>query len=363
MTQRERIIETIEGRKTDYVPFHSDLTFVSLKKLANHFGVAMEEVEDRIDNHIHYINFLPSREFKEKAVLSKRHDSGTFSSEGILDSSGNIVDEFGVSWDNEQYLNTGDWGMVDHPVKNLDFKGYIWPNGSAAGRFDGIESIINLRHGAFKTLIMTGLFDTAWHVTGFEGALMAMADPDPSVINYMLNSSLEFLVGVIQQIPGGLFDAVRLLEDWGSQKGLVMGLHNWRKHLKPRLRELYEEIHLKGLYVHSHSCGDNTDLFADLIELKADISDPLQPEVMDIKQIKDRFGYQITFMGGLPCQSAIPSGTPAEVYEVTSKIYEILSENGHYILGGAGSFPTETPVENILAIVNFYEKLKSGKGI
>lgn len=355
MMKRDRVRATIKGGAVDHIPIHSDLTYVTMEKLAKYYEVNIDDVEDSIVNHLHYVNFLAPREFREKTEKQVAHDSGTFSAEGSMDGEGRIIDEFGVLWDNEEAKHAGDWGMVDHPVKNLDFTGYEWPKGNAEGRFDGIESVVKSHPDRFQTLIMTGMFDTAWHVTGFEDGLMAMADPDPGIINMMLNKSLEFLMGVIEQIPEGLFDSVRFIEDWGIQHGLLMGEKLWRKFLKPRLRELYAVVKQRGLFVHSHSCGDNSAVFPDLIEIGVDISDPLQPEVMDIEAVKNKYGRDITFMGGLPCQSILPLGTPEEVYEITKKTFRTMNRGGHYILGGAGSFPTETPVENIDAIVRFYK--------
>ena len=354
MTCRDRIIATIEGSPVDHAPHHSDITFVSKLKLSEYYKVELDEVEKRIRNHLHYVNFLPPREFREQTADRRRHDSGTFSAEGLIDGEGRILDEFGVLWDNEIARQAGDWGMIRHPVKNLDFSLYRWPKGNSEGRFDGFDEVVKTQPDLFQTLIMTGLFDTAWHVTGYEDALMAMADPNPQVINYMLDNSLRFLVEVIEMIPQGLFDSIRFIEDWGVQRGLVMGETHWRRLLKPRLKELYSTVKEKGLFVHSHSCGDNSGIFSDLVEIGVDISDPLQPEVMDIEKIKDDYGKELTLMGGLPCQSVLPLGTPDEVFSITEKTFEIMNKGGRYILGGAGSFSTETPAENINAIVEYY---------
>jgi uroporphyrinogen decarboxylase len=205
---------------------------------------------------------------------------------------------------------------------------------------------------------MTGLFDSAWHVTGLQDCLVAMADSDSSTIEFMLDNALQFLCGVIGQVPDGLFDGVRFLEDWGVQQGLLMGVSRWRRFLKPRLRELYEVAKAKNLFVHSHSCGDNFEIFPDMIELGVDISDPVQPETMDIREVKRRYGSELTLMGGLPCQSTLPLGTVADVERVTEEALEILGTGGKYILGGAGSFPTETPVENIDAIIRVYDRVR-----
>ena len=53
-----------------------------------------------------------------------------------------FVDEFGVTWNNTDAYETGDWGMVDHPVKNMDLSDYHFPDGRAPGRFRGVEKIV-----------------------------------------------------------------------------------------------------------------------------------------------------------------------------------------------------------------------------
>ena len=354
MTKRERVIRTIQGKPCDVFPHHSDLTYATMEKLSVYYQVPVAAVEDRIGNHLHYINYSPP--MADDQFSGKMTDSGTFSAGGKSDNRGYVMDEWGVTWDNLGHREIGDWGMIDHPVKDLDFTGYVFPKGNIPGRFRNLEEDLKKRPGSFKTLIMVGLLDSAAHVTGLQDCLLAMADSDRTVINHLLDNTLEFMLGVLEAVPEGAFDGVRFVEDWGVQKGLLMGIDNWRRHLKPRLERLYQAARDKGLYIHSHSCGDNFELYPEMVELGIDISDPVQPEVMDIQKVKDQFGKSLTFMGALPCQSLLPLGTPEEVREITEKTISIMTPGGRYILGGAGSFPTETPVENIDAIVEVYRE-------
>ena len=208
----------------------------------------------------------------------------------------------------------------------------------------------------FNVLSMIGLFDTAWHLTSLQDLLMGMALEDKTFVNKMLDWALEFNIGVIEQMPS-FIDGVRFMEDWGQQKGLMMGLDNWKKYLKPRLKKMYAAVKKKGCAVMSHSCGDNTELFPHLIEMGVDISDPLQPEVMDVAHIKAAYGKDIVLFGGLGCQSTIPNGTPEAVVKEASERLGILGKGGKYILGSSGSIPTETPVENVVALFEFCKSL------
>ena len=107
----------------------------------------------------------------------------------------------------------------------------------------------------------------------------------------------------------------------------------------------------------SHSCGDNTVIIPELIELGVDISDPAQPEAMDLKFLKKEYGKDIVFFGGLGSQSTIPRGTPEEVVKEAEGTMEYMWEGGKYILGPAGSIPTEAPIENVAALIEYYKNI------
>ena len=134
---------------------------------------------------------------------------------------------------------------------------------------------------------MIGLFDIAWRVCGMQDTLMSMALEDKSILNGLLDKALEFNLGVISQVPK-YFDAIRFLEDWGTQKGLLWGSTNGTYFLKPRLREMYEATKSRGLVVMSHSCGDIYELFPHLIQIGVDVCDPIQTGSNEHKESEAR---------------------------------------------------------------------------
>jgi len=352
MTCRERIQSLIDGREPDRMPYHCNLTRKIKRKLAEYYGVEPGAVECHVGNHLLYLSFKEPEQ-SESATPGQPavedHEGGTYSFKLKRTREGRLVDEFGIAWDNEGAYDTGDWGMVDHPVKNMEIGSYRFPDGRAAGRFRGLEQVVLDNPDRFNVLLMIGLFDTAWHVAGIQDLMMGMAMEDTRFVDAMLDQALEFNIGVIEQMPA-FIHGVRFMEDWGQQKGLMMGVEHWRRFIKPRLREMYAAVKKRGCAVMSHSCGDTTELFPDLIELGVDVSDPLQPEVMDLGFIKREYGRDIVLFGGLGCQSTLPYGTPDEVVSETRARWRLLGEGGGYILGSAGSIPTDVPIENVVAL-------------
>jgi len=355
MKKKERIWALIKGKETDCQPYHSNLTRKIRKKLADFYGIEAESVERYVGNHLLYLSFTTPEGWNIES--RGEHVGGNYSFNLEQLDENTFIDEFSIAWNNHKdAYEAGDWCMLDHPVKDMNLEGYQFSDGSAPGRFLGVEKVVENNPDRFNVLSMIGLFDTAWHITGLPDLLMGMALEDKTFVNRMLDWALEFNIGVIEQMPAYI-DGVRFMEDWGQQKGLMMGLDNWKKFLKPRLKEMYAAVKRKGCAVMSHSCGDISELFPHLIELGVDISDPLQPEVMDIAFIKNEYGKDIVLFGGLGCQSTIPNGTPEDVAREAGERLAFLGEGGKYILGSSGSIPTETPAENVVALFEFCKSL------
>ena len=338
MTKKERIKAVINGIEPDVTPYHFDLTLMINDKIAEYYNIEKDSVESFIGNHLLYLDFSAPEGFtpgRPGANLTK--------------------DEFGVTWDIGQSHDIGDWGMVDHPIKDMSLEGYKFPNTEGKGRFKGVEELVEKNPDRFNVMRMTGLFDSAWHITGMEDLLISMV-VEPGFADEILEKTADYIVGIIEQLPPCV-EAVRLIEDWGKQNGLIMGLERWNRFLKPGLKRIHDACRKKGVRIMHHTCGDITELFPEIIELGVDVIDAMQPEAMDLKFIKKEYGKDIVLFGGLGCQSTIPLGTPEDVVKEAQETLNILGEGGKYILGPAGSIPTEAPVENVIALVGFCKEI------
>jgi uroporphyrinogen decarboxylase len=338
MTKKERIIAVLNKKDTCGQPYNFNITQKMKDKIGVQYNIDSSSVENFIGNHFLYLSFDPPEGFIPEKV-GKNIEK----------------DEFGVLWDIQDNYDIGEWGMVGHPVKDLDFDGYAFPSYKGKSRFRTAEKTISENPDRFNLLRMPGLFDVGWRITGMEDLMVAMAS-EPELTEKILDKALEFNIGIIEQIPEDI-EGVRFLEDWGQQKGLMMGSKIWRRYLKPRLKEMYSACKSRGFTVFAHTCGDIIELFPDLIEIGVEVIDPIQPEVMDINLIKKEYGKDLVLFGGLGCQSTIPLGTVKQVMEEAEERVTILGEGGNYILGPSGSIPVEAPIENVVALIEFCKKL------
>jgi uroporphyrinogen decarboxylase len=336
MNARERVKRLINRQEVDKIPYSFDLTTVIMNKLSVHYGIDSDKVLHHIGDNLKYVYYSHPSDFQLEKV-----------------NEGHYRDEFGVTWDKgEKVQNIGDWGgIISSPLKEPDLAGYKFPDPRKKGRFSGLNEKELLDTNRYIVLSMDGVLDIGWHIRGFENLMMDFASEE-NFVNELLDKVLEFNLGIIEEIPP-FVDGIRFGEDWGQQKGLLMGGKFWRKYLKPRLKIMYEAARKRGFNVLIHTCGDITELFPDIIELGVEVVHPIQPEVMDVAAIKTNYGRDIVLYGGLGCQSTIPLGTVKEVLAEAQERLELLGKYGGYIFGPAGAIPTDAKIENVIALIEY----------
>lgn len=343
MTRKERVQKMLRGEMPDRIPHHFDLTMNITDVLADHYNLDREGVEDFIGNHLLYLDFTGP-------------DGADNGYRSIAEGSNVYEDEFGVRWDVSSNYNIGDWGMLGHPIEDMDFSGYTFPDGGGEGRFEQAKALMQRYPDRFNVLRMTGPYDLAWHLTGLED-FMVMMLLEEELTHEVLRKNTDYIVAIIEAAPDGL-DAVRIIEDWGVQKGLLFSKELWMKYIYPCYVRIHDAIRQKNLFPMHHSCGDVTELMPEIIELGTAVIDAMQPEAMDLAFIKRTYGDKIVLFGGLGSQSTLPNGTPQQVVEEARSTLALMGEGGRYIIGPAGSISNDTPLENILALIDFCQSLE-----
>ena len=132
---------------------------------------------------------------------------------------------------------------------------------------------------------------------------------------------------------------------------MLMSPSQWRRLIKPLLAEIYALAKRHGRYLFHHSCGHITPIIPDFIEIGLDILHPIQPEAMDVYQLKRQFGRDLTFCGGLRTQDLLPRGAPRQIRDEVRKLKRIMGDGGGYILEPGITVQADVPVENLLALI------------
>jgi uroporphyrinogen decarboxylase len=306
------------------VPYQLDLT---------------EEAHDRLVEYFHDVNFF---EKTGSHLAQERNESF----ETI--SSTEFKDMFGVIWNKEQ---AGDFGVVkDYILKDSEFDYYVFPEPDEKLIRQKCEKLQQQKDKFRMYIIGFSLFERAWTLRSMPELLIDfMVNKD--FANELLDRIVKYNLAVVDIVSQYDIDCIFYGDDWGQQKGLIMGPGLWREFIKPRLRVMYNQVKQKSMYVAQHSCGDVSEIFPDLIELGLDIYNTFQPEIYDVAKMKSLYGRNITFYGGISTQRLLPNAPPEEVKAEMLSLMKLLGQNGGYIVAPTHSIPNDVPTENILAFL------------
>jgi uroporphyrinogen decarboxylase len=99
-----------------------------------------------------------------------------------------------------------------------------------------------------------------------------------------------------------------------------------------------------------HSDGAITKLIPDIISLAVDVIHPLEPlAATDIPTIKEQFGTQVSFLGGIDISHAMP-GPPDGVIAETKLRISQLASGGGYILAPSNHLQADVPAGNVVTL-------------
>ena len=200
-----------------------------------------------------------------------------------------------------------------------------------------------------------GIFERSWGLLGMERFLMDLViNPDVphAIMTHMTDLYIDNVTRLLEAGEGRV-DMVYTWDDVAHQHGLLLSPKMWREHIMPHHQRLNAAIRRFDVKLMYHSCGAIFPLIPALIEdLGIDVLNPLQPQAkgMDPQRIKDVFGDQIAFHGGIDLQYLLPHGTPEEVQAEVRRRCNILGKGGGYVLAPAHYIQNDVPMDNILAL-------------
>ena len=339
MTRREAVIRALRHEETPILPYHVEFTSQEAEKMARATGDPA--FASKCGGFLHYMQYWGYPTEREKG--SER-----------------FTDDFGVTWNRSGADK--DIGVIDAPViSEPDLSLYPTPFLNEARIRSECERLLSTREDRFCFAgIGFSLFERLWSYTGMENALVWMI-AEPEFTHDLLDRILAFNLRVIDILNDYPFDAIYFGDDWGQQRGMIMGPKLWREFLEPRLAEMYRRAKKNGKFVIQHSCGDIEEVFPDLIDIGLDCYQTVQPEIYDLTHIKKKYGDRLAFWGGISTQKALPALSSDEVRMIIRRTAETMRQGGGYILAPTHAVPQDVPPENVTAMMEEFRAISGIK--
>jgi len=323
MTAREIVLEAVNHRETEIIPYFLSIDAEIWEKLDAHYGGRENFPE-------HETFFAGSGvEWRAEDLPNNR-----------------FRDIFGVVWTQGNIFH-----IVEPVLKEPSLKGFTFPTLIKGEDVPALAKLCEENADKFLTYNFGLLFwERAWALRGMENILMDMA-AEPAFVHGLFERLMEMHLEALDKILHLPFDSIRFGDDFGGQRGLIMGLPHWRNYIKPRLAKMYGKARDAGKIVSIHSCGDNSEILGEMIDIGLQIFNPAQPEANDLPALKKQYGKDLTFEGGIGTQVTLPFGTPEQVREEIRRCRAVLGRGGGYIMTTTKPLRPEVPVENAVAAV------------
>jgi len=234
----------------------------------------------------------------------------------------------------------------DHPWPDPDWMDVTGIR-ARAEQYDGQYAILGGPWSPF--------FHDAIDLLGMDGLYLQMYDR-PELVDALLTHVVDFYAEVARRTfdaAGKAIDVFFIGNDFGGQRGPLLGPDLFARFLLPHLERLIDLGHDYGLKVMLHCCGGIEPLIEPLIAAGLDALHAVQPSCrgMDLPELKRTYGRRIVFNGAIDSHHVLIDGDVDHVRRRTTEVLQIMMPGGGYVAGAShDTILPETPVENVLAM-------------
>ena len=378
MTSRERVLATIHHEQPDRVPLVMGVSNATGIKMKPYRGIKDIAGVQAPDKYLYDWPELGTAEIDEETMGRLHSDV-----RGVLDlepesvrernrerpAHENCIDSWGSG---QMEVKPGDWFPGVHPLSKArtveDLESYLgWPDMSDPTRIAHVREAAKrlAEEDQFAIMATPWLlfpFERAHAMQGLETFLLNMAlDPD------FARALLEKIAGHCKQLMGsflealdGNVDIIKIGDDLGTEKSLLISPDMYRAILKPIHADFISFIKARTkAKIFFHSDGDVAPLIEDFIEIGVDILNPIQTSagsMSDLPALKKRFGSNIVFCGGIDTRHILPFGSVEEVREEVRRVIQILGPGGGCMIAAVHTLMNDVPPENVLAMADAVEE-------
>lgn len=337
MTSRELVYKTLAFENySDRAPRH----FSALPYSKIYDGENFE----RIKNKYVWDTASPKTIYHEKSVVRK----------GNPHEIGEHVDDWGCVFTN---IKKGIIGEVKKPLVPTEDENWedtsriVIPEHWLSFDIDQVNKECALSDKFMKAACSVRVFERLQFIRGTENLYIDLMLQPNGFIDF-LDKMHDFNCRLLTKWAQTDVDYLFFLDDWGSQRSLLINPSIWRDIFKPMYRDFINIAHSHGKKIWMHSDGYILDILPDLVEMNLDAINS-QIFCMGVDQLA-KFKGQITFWGEIDRQRLLPYGTKEDVAQAVEQVYNKLWDNGGCI---AQCEYGDCKAENVEAVYDTWNKL------
>ncbi len=345
MNRRERFLLALSRKQPDRVPIcelHIDKPIIT--RLAELLGVGPQPSAER--ERRSYVELYC--DVMEKLDLDGVFYPLSYSFQKISEKK--VRDKYGRIYTLSPH---GEPMPAEPLVKDLaDMEKFDMASQLAPGDFADLQHIVD-RFGKARAccMLINDPYKDSWRTAGGMQSLLLYFRTNPELVHGLLRATTDFVLKAIDIAIGLGIDAFVMAGDFAYETGLLFSLKDYREYLSPIHREIVDHVHSKGSMIAKHSDGNVWQLLDEWIELGFDGFHPVQPQCMDIKQVKGYLGKKMALIGNIDCRTLLVLGSTEEVKKTVKETIKVAAPGGGFIISSSNSIHPNCKPENYIAMV------------
>ncbi len=351
MTGKERIMTALSRGEPDMVPVW-ELAFneESIIKLARNF---MEEDQLPPSKNIMDMSDAEVLQIVNAfGVVGRELDQDGFSATTVAPMERVDEEHFRDSWGVIQHASRfGEPYPVKGPINNLDdLRKYKMREPQ-----DEDFILIDLMRANFPdkavNYMLSGPFFLSWSLRGALETYLMDYILNPALVHDLARMTTDWGLAALEIISKKGVDFVVMECDLAFIHSTMMSVRHYEEFVHPYHKEIVKRGHELGLKMVKHSDGVLKPFIPFFIEEGFDGLHPIQPQCLDIGEIKREFGDRLCIMGNIDCAYLLVFGAPDEVRGKVKETISAAAPGGGYILSSSNTIHPGVRPENYIAMV------------
>jgi len=235
-----------------------------------------------------------------------------------------------------------------------DLDSYEPPNAFHPDIYEMMEKIMKKVKG--EDLAILGQCHSGWHlafqVRGGIDKILLDFYYNPSFARKLLDKVAKACQSYAKAMAEIGVDALFVTDDYAGNNGPFMNPRQFREYELPNLKAIINIAKKYGIPVLKHSDGNLYPILDDIVNAGISALHPIEPGLMDIGDVKERYGDRICIVGNVDCKHILPYGTEEDVRRDVRRCIDAAAKGGGFILASSNSLHANVKVENIYVMVD-----------
>lgn len=182
---------------------------------------------------------------------------------------------------------------------------------------------------------------------GLENFAIATYE-QPEMVAYLLDLYTDWYAKAVSHLCDTGLDFLWFGDDIAYKTAPYVSPRMFHDLILPRFRKVAQQCRLPWIY---HSDGNLFPIMDDLLSLGMSGLHPLEPEAMDIGELKRRIGGKVCLVGGISVDR-LSRGTPDEIDALVKHAIATVAPGSGYMAASSNSIASYCKADNVRAMAN-----------